>query len=179
MAKDLTILELTNPMQLFGARNTAYAMFDANCEGTNVVIGITHNALSRKGYDTSAESLNRLVGFTITTKDFTDQDGVVVSGDERVDMVLRGEGRIVLFNSNNCAITQTEEYKQQQLELQGIAKAKVQMDKEREILFAKRQANLARLAGKATPTAPTQSKSEEAVETVEATQEAELTFNED
>lgn len=147
MAKKLTILELQNPEQLFGANCTSYAMFDASCEGQTVTVGVTHNALSRKGFDTSADALASLQGCVIVTKDSVDsRTGEIVNTDERVDMVLDGTNRIVLLNSTNCNIEQSDAYKAEQLELRGIAKAKVQRDKERDALNAKRQAVLARLA---------------------------------
>lgn len=179
MSKKLTIVELTNPEQLFGSNLTPYAMFSATCEGNSIEIGITHNSLSRKGYDTDASALNRLVGCTIVTKDFVDsRTGEIVNGDERVDMVLNGEGRLVLFNSVNHSIVASDIYKQEQLELLATAKAKVTIEKQREILNAKRMAKLAQLASRV-PDAPTERKLEENDETIETEQtvDAELTFD--
>ena len=153
MAKKLTILELQNPEQLFGANCTSYAMFDASCEGQTITVGITHNALSRKGFDTSADALTRLIGCNLVTKDSVDsRTGEIVNTDERVDMVLDGTNRIVLLNSTNCNIEISDSYKTEQLELLATAKAKVQRDKERDALNAKRHAVLARLASR-TPVA--------------------------
>jgi hypothetical protein len=67
-------------------------------------------------------------------------------------MVLDGTNRIVLLNSTNCNIEVSDSYKTEQLELLATAKAKVQRDKERDALNAKRQAVLARLASR-TPVA--------------------------
>lgn len=174
MAKKLTIVGLTNPTQLFGANFTPYAMFNAVCEGNSVEIGITHNSLSRAGYDTAPQSLSRLVGCQVVTKDFVDRNtGAIISGDERVEMVLNGEGRLVLFNTLNHTIEQSETYREETLDLLSRTDARVKIEKEREIMNQKRQAILKRLAD-ASPVVASEAKAEEANETAEV----ELTLDE-
>lgn len=147
--KKILILELTNPEQLFGANATAYAMFSASCEGQNIEIGITHNSLRRKGVDTSASELTRLVGCTLTTKDYVDtRTGAITNGDERVQMLLDGEGRLVLFNSINHSLEFSDVYKHESREITSATNAKLKMEKERELFIAKKQALFARLASR-------------------------------
>lgn len=168
MSKKLTIVGLTNPTQLFGANFTQYAMFNAVCDGNSIEIGITHNSLTRAGYDTSASALSRLVGCQVVTKDFVDRNtGAIISGDERVEMVLDGEGRLVLFNSLNHTIEQSETYVEQTLDLLSRTEARVKIEKEREVMNQKRQAILKRLAD-ATPAVPSEAKADEAEETADA-----------
>jgi len=147
--KTILILELTNPEQLFGANATPYAMFTASCEGQNFEIGITHNSLRRKGVDVSPAELTRLVGCTLKTKDYVDtRTGAITNGDERVEMVLDGEGRLVLFNSINHSLEFSDVYKHESREITSATNAKLKMEKERELFIAKKQALFARIASR-------------------------------
>ena len=172
MAKTLTIVGLTNPTQLFGANATAYAMFSAVCDGNSLEIGVTHNSLTRAGYDTAPESLSRLVGCSVKTKDFVDREtGAIINGDERVEMALEGKQRLVLFNSLNHTIERSDIYKEENIELLARTNAQVKIAKEREIMNAKKLALLARIASR-----PAVADAPDTDETPSPEQPAELTL---
>jgi hypothetical protein len=169
--KSILILELQNVEQLFGGNFTPYAMFTGRVDGENVELGITHNALRRKGYDTSPAGLQRLIGCTLETKDFVDsRTGEMVNGDERVEMVLDGTNRLVLFNSVNCNIKVSDVYKQENTELIASTNAKLKIEQDKELRNAKKQALLERLISRTTPNVASEQQAEE-VETPELTLE--------
>lgn len=176
MAK-LTLIELTNSSQHFG--NSEYAMFLAQTENSEIIeCGITHNSLTRKGFDT--DNLDALAGCTLNTKEYTDnRTGELVNPEDRIQMILDGDARLILFNSINSSIKKSELYMQEQRELVAStnAKAKVEFQKERK---AKQlQASLERLRAKAlanvTKAPETTEPIDETVETVEDT-DSELGF---
>lgn len=173
MAK-LTLIELTNSSQHFG--NSEYAMFLAQTEENQIIeCGITHNSLTRKGFDT--DNLDSLVGCQVITKEYTDnRTGELINPEDRIQMILDGDARLVLFNSINSSIKKSELYMQEQRELVAStnAKAKVEFQKERK---AKQlQASLERLRAKALANVTKAPETiDETVETVEET-DSELGF---
>jgi hypothetical protein len=146
MAK-LTLIELTNSSQHFG--QSEYAMYLAQTENQEIIeCGVTHNSLSRKGFDT--DNLDSLVGCTVITKEYTDnRTGELVNPEDRIQMILDGDARLVLFNSVNSSIKKSELYVIEQRELLAStnAKAKVEFQKERKL--QQKQASLERLRSRA------------------------------
>lgn len=141
MAK-LQLLELTNSSQVFG--KSEYAMFQASTEDNDVIeIGITYNSLERQQYDTN--DLNSLIGCTIITKEFTDnQTGELVNPDDRLQSILDGDARLLLLNSINSRIKQSELYKLHQTEKNALVNAKVKVEFQREKKMKQLEASLER-----------------------------------
>jgi hypothetical protein len=146
MAK-LLLAELTNVSQHFG--NSEYAMFLATTEDNQLIeCGITHNSLERKGFDT--DNLEALVGCSVITKEYTDnQTGEVINPEDRIQMILDGDARLVLFNAINSTIKKSELYKQEQLELVASTNAKAKVEFMREKKAKQLQASRERLLAKA------------------------------
>ena len=147
MAK-LLLVELNNSSQFFG--KSEYAMFLAQTEGGEFVeIGITHNALERRQFDT--QNLESLTGCTITTKVYTDnRTGEIVNPEDRIEQILNGEGRLLLLNSINSTISKSDSYKREARELQGLTAAKMKLEQEEIKREEKKKAALARILAKAT-----------------------------
>lgn len=157
MAK-LTLVELTNVSQFFG--KSEYAMFLATTQNNQIVeCGITHNSLKRKGF--SLDSLNNLVGCHIITKEFTDsRTGELINPEDRIQMILDGDARLVLFNSINCSVVESEVYKQEKKDFDAAVRAKtnkeVEKEEKMEKLMASQQRSLTRaLAAAAKAQQPT------------------------
>lgn len=146
MAK-LTLIELTNSSQHFG--QSEYAMYLAQTEDNQIIeCGVTHNSLSRKGFDT--DNLDSLVGCSIITKEYTDnRTGELVNPEDRIQMILDGDARLVLFNSVNCSVKKSELYVQEQRELIASTNAKAKVEFLREKKLQQKQASLERLRARA------------------------------
>lgn len=145
----LTLIELKNSSQFFG--KSEYAMFLATTPNNEVVeIGITHNSLTRTGYDIS--NLVELAdsGCIVNTKVYTDnQTGEIINPEDRIQMILDGDARLVLFNSINHNIRQSEVYKKSQRELISSTNAKVKELREEKVRQTKLQASIERVRAKA------------------------------
>ena len=141
MAK-LQLLELTNSSQIFG--KSEYAMFTASTENGDIVeIGITYNSLERQQYDT--DDLNSLVGCSIITKEFKDnQTGELVNPEDRLQMILDGDARLLLLNSINSRIKQSELYIIKQQEKNALVNAKVKSELKKEKKMQQLEASLER-----------------------------------
>ena len=130
MAK-LTLIELTNVSQFFG--QSEYAMFLAQTQDNQIVeCGITHNSLRRKGFDTN--NLDSLITCQVVTKPYRDsRTNELINPEDRIQMILDGDARLVLFNSVNSSVTKSELCKAEEKELVSLtnAKVKVELDKER------------------------------------------------
>jgi hypothetical protein len=146
MAK-LTLIELTNSSQHFG--NSEYAMFLAQTSDNQIIeCGITHNSLTRKGFDT--DNLDAIVGCTVITKEYVDsRTGELTNPDDRIQMILDGEARLVLFNSINSTIKKSELYLQEQKEMIASTNAKAKVEFQREKKAKQLQASLERVRAKA------------------------------
>jgi hypothetical protein len=145
----LTLIELTNSSQFFG--KSEYAMFLATTPDNQIVeLGITHNSLQRKGYDT--DNLVELAdtGCSVVTKPYTDnQTGEIINPEDRVQMILDGDARLVLFNSINHSIKTSELYRTAKRELTSSTNAKVKVEMEKERKQSKLQASIERVRAKA------------------------------
>jgi len=145
----LTLIELTNQSQFFG--KSEYAMFLASTPENQIVeIGITHNSLQRKGYDT--DNLVELAdtGCIVVTKPYTDnQTGEIMNPEDRIQMILDGDARLCLFNSINHSLRQTELYKKSQRELTSSTNAKVKGLREDKAKEDKLKASIERVRAKA------------------------------
>lgn len=179
MAK-LTLVELTNSSQFFG--QSEYAMFLAQTETGNIIeCGVTYNCLTRKGFDT--DNLDSLTGCQIVTKEYTDnRTGELINPEDRIQMILDGDARLVLFNSINCSIKKSELYLMEQRELVAATNAKLKMEfLEKKKLQQKQQAQ-ERLLARALSLKAASSSTPEVIksldddedETVPETQEASL-----
>lgn len=149
----IMLLNISNIQQLFGQRATAYVIFDGIVNGKKTEIGISYNSLQRKGFDTSAEGLRRLKGCTVTVKDFVDRTtGEISYVVDRVHKSVKAietnasKDRLVLLNSLNYDLIESEEFQEKSLEIISAAKAKSEQLEKKEILANKRAALLARLA---------------------------------
>lgn len=125
MAK-LIIVELLNKKQAFG--KSFYAMFDCLTEDSKrVEVGITHNAMFRKGFDEQDPA--SIVGCSFVTKEYVDdQTGELVNPEDRLKNILDGDGRLLLLNSINCNIKESELYKTEQRELKSATASKLKME---------------------------------------------------
>lgn len=146
MAK-LTLLELTNSSQTFG--KSEYAMFLAQTEDNQTIeCGITFNALDRAQFDT--DNLDSLLGCQIITKEYTDNiTGELQNPEDRIQMILDGEAKLVLFNSVNCRVKKSELYTSVQNEQRSSISAKVKVEFLKEKKQKQLQASLERLRAKA------------------------------
>ena len=122
MAK-LTLVELTNVSQFFG--QSEYAMFLATTQENQLIeCGITHNSLTRKGFD--VDNLDSLVGCQVITKEYTDnRTGELINPEDRIQMIIDGDARLVLFNAINSTIKKSEVYMAEQLQLVAATNAKM------------------------------------------------------
>lgn len=145
MAK-LTLMELTNVSQFFG--KSKYAMFLATTEDNKIVeCGITYNSLTRKGFDTA--NLENLIGCQVITKEYIDdRTKELINPEDRLQMIMDGEARLILFNSVNCTIKTSEIYRNQKLELQAATDAKVKREIQKEEDLAKQQVSIERALAK-------------------------------
>jgi hypothetical protein len=125
MAK-LTIVELMNVKQAFG--KSFYAMFIClTQENQRVEVGITHNAMSRKGFDELDPA--SILGCQFITKEYVDDlTGELVNPDDRLEDILDGNGKLLLLNSINCSIATSELYKIEQRELRSATASKLKME---------------------------------------------------
>lgn len=146
MAK-LTLLELTNSSQTFG--KSEYAMFLAQTEDNQTIeCGITYNSLTRAQFDTDA--LDSLLGCQIITKEYEDnQTGELMNPEDRIQMILDGEAKLVLFNSINSRIKKSELYTSVQADQRNSISAKVKVEFLKEKKQKQLQASLERLRAKA------------------------------
>lgn len=125
MAK-LTIVELNNVKQAFG--KSFYAMFDCLTEDNQKVeVGVTHNALNRKGFDEQDPA--SILGCQFITKEYVDdRTGELINPEDRLEDILNGEGKLLLLNSINCNIKVSDLFKEQAKELKSATNSKLKME---------------------------------------------------
>ena len=146
MAK-LTLIELTNSSQIFG--KSEYAMFLAQTSDNQIVeCGITYNSLNRAQFDTDA--LDSLLGCQIVTKEYTDSiTGELVNPEDRIQMILDGDAKLVLFNSINSRVRKSELYTAVQKEQRSSLSAKVKVEFLKEKKQSQMQKSLERAQARA------------------------------
>lgn len=151
MAK-LLLLELTNSSQTFG--KSEYAMFQAQTETKEIIeIGITYNSLERQQFDT--DNLDSIIGCTVVTKEFEDNlTGELVNPEDRIQMILDGDARLLLLNSINSRIKKSELYTVKQNEQRSSISAKVKVEFLKEKKNKQLEASLERLKAKALAIVP-------------------------
>lgn len=170
MAK-LLLLELTNSSQTFG--KSEYAMFQAQTETKEIIeIGITYNSLERQQFDT--DNLDSIIGCTVVTKEFEDNlTGELVNPEDRIQMILEGDARLLLLNSINSRIKKSELYTVKQNEQRSSISAKVKVEFLKEKKNKQLEASLERLKAKAHAIVPPTTEPEFSLDDEEETSEAE------
>jgi hypothetical protein len=166
------ILSVDNPSQRFG--NTDYAIFQAETtNGKTLAVGISHNALSRKGIDANnVNMLDLLSGSPVTILsapvDIREPKGKQLSGEERVATIIDGieiNGKVrtlLLCSAADCSLQKSELVvnKIDEINVSVSAKVMVERDKEKRLQAAynavQRRKQLALETSSATaPTVPT------------------------
>lgn len=144
MSKNTTvkILSVDNPSQLFG--KTDYTIFQAETStGDMIAVGVSHNALSRKGIDANnIVTLDSLAGSSLVILsapvDIRDAKGPQFSGEERVSHIVDGveiNGRVrtlLLCSAADCSIIKSESCTNELRETAVQVSAQVQVVREKE-----------------------------------------------
>lgn len=154
---NVKILSVDNPSQRFG--NTDYCIFQAEtAKGDIIAVGVSHNALSRKGVDANnIVALDSLAGSTLVILsapvDIREPKGAQMDGEERVDTVVNGtpiNGKVrtlLLCSAADCSLAKSEtcisELRETNVAI--AAKVVVERDKEKKLDAAKKALERAKL----------------------------------
>lgn len=162
MAK-LTLLELTNVEQMFG--NTYYSMFLAETENKQIVeVGLSHNMQTRLGFN--KDNPDEIIGCQVITKPYTDsRTGEIVNPEDRLNMILEGEGRVMLLNAISASIKKSDLYLAEKKDMAAAIAAKVNVELKREKKLRDQELSRERLKARALAALnPTAAKQEETLD---------------
>ena len=141
-AVKLLVVEIDNHSQPFGATDYVTVIAET-VDKQRLPVAISHNSLSKKGI--SSALFNDMVGSHIIVKDDTNiQTGEFTEASFRIQQVLDGvKGRsILLCNGANSSFAPSEFLNAESKDVKTTtdAKVKVEQDKERRMLNARRKA---------------------------------------